>query len=113
MRQPPDEQEQDEQHAIHAIKSSHMTLFPIPAPTFEILKSRFDAHPSTILRESLSTRGSVRNHQQSLLFLLIPAPTQVGLNLLVLPQSDVPIKALARTINQLRDRTGRQEPSLR
>ncbi len=75
MRQPPDQQEQDEQQAIHPIEATHMTLLPLPAPTLEIRSGPFDAHPPTILRKSASTSGSIGNHQQGFLFLFVPAAT--------------------------------------
>jgi hypothetical protein len=55
----------------------------------------------------------MRNHQHGFLFLFVPAATQMGLNLIVLPESDMTIKALARTSDEVGNRAGGQETSLR
>src|ERR1051326_672916 len=96
MSQPPDDQKEDQEHAIHAIKTTNMTLFPVPATTFKILKRRFDAPTPAILLDALGTSRQIRNDQESFLFILVPTRTQIGLNLIFLPQTNVPIEPLAR-----------------
>src|ERR1700730_5016082 len=112
MRQPPDEQKEDEEQTIHPIEATNMTVFPIPATTFEILKGGLHSPAPSILRDPLAAGKQIRNDEQRLFFLWCPIGTQIGLNRRLLPQPNRPIKPLARRTHQLRNRTGRLEATL-
>ncbi len=112
MGKPAHLQKEHLEHAIDAIQARHMTGFPIPSATFEILKGRCDPPAQTIIGDALATRWPIGNHQQRLLFMLIPTGTQIGLNGLLLPQPNVPIKSLPRLTHQIRNATGGQETTL-
>src|SRR5947209_3968033 len=89
-----------------------MTGLPIPSSTFEILKRGFDTPTQTIVGDALATSWQIGNHQERLLFILLPTGTQIGLNLLLLPQTNVPIKSLPWLAYQIRHPTGGQETTL-
>jgi hypothetical protein len=99
MSEPPDEQKEHQEHAIQPIQPPHMTGFPIPATTFQILKGGLDPHAPTILGEPFASRRLIGKHEQGLLFPRLPTRAQIGLNLLLLPEADVPREALARLIH--------------
>lgn len=40
MREPPEQQKENQQQTIHAIQRTNMTAFPAPSSTFAILRSR-------------------------------------------------------------------------
>src|SRR2546423_3389246 len=90
-----------------------MTLFPVPATTFKILKRGFDAPTPAILLDALGTSRQIRNDQERFLFIVVPTSTQIGLDLIFLPQTNVPIEPLARGTHQIRNRTGWQETTTR
>src|SRR5258708_16115403 len=89
-----------------------MTLFPIPATTFEILKRRFDTPAQAILLDARASSRLIGNDKEGFFFILVPIGAQIGLDLIFLPQTNVPIKPLSRRIDQIRDRTGWQETTV-
>src|SRR5258708_9153612 len=107
MSQTPDHQKQHKNHMIDSIQTTHMTLFPTPPSTFEILKGRFDPPTQLVIGEALSTRWQIRNNEQCFLLIWLPTGTQIGFNLILLPQTNMPIKPLAWLTHQIRDRTHR------
>lgn len=86
-----------------------MAAFPIPATTFEILKGGFNSPTQAILVDALATSRLIGNDKEGFLLILMPTGTQMGLDLICLPQTNVPIKLLPRLADQIRDRTGWQE----
>src|SRR6266576_5368642 len=103
MSQPPDDQKEHQKHAIDPIETTNMALFPVPATTFEILKRGFDAPAPAILLDALRASRKIRNDKESFLFILVPTSTQIGLDLIFLPQTNVPIEPLARRTYQIGD----------
>lgn len=85
MNQPPDGEKEHEQHPIDAIQPAHMTAFPLPPTTLQILEGGFHSPPQAILSQAGSTCGTVRNDQQSFFLMRVPIGTQVGLKLFLLP----------------------------
>jgi site-specific DNA recombinase len=56
----------------------------------------FDPPAQTILRDPLVASWQIRNDQQCLFFTRCPIRTQIGLNVIFLPQANWPIKPLSR-----------------
>src|SRR3954451_17888864 len=96
MSQPPHGQKEHEKQMVDSIQATNMTGLPIPSTTFEILKGGFDTPTQTIVCDALATGGPIGNHQERLLFAFLPTGTQIGLNWVLLPQTNVPIKPLPR-----------------
>src|SRR2546423_6978936 len=82
-----------------------MALFPIPPTTFEILKGGFNPPTPFVITDALTASRQIRNQQECLFFTSLPIGTQIGLNLLLLPQTNWAIKPLSRLVHEIRDWT--------
>src|SRR5260370_13973745 len=109
MSQPPNRQKENQEHAIDTIQTKKMTTFQIPATTFEILKGRLDTPAQTVLVNALAACRLIRNDQEGFFFAWLPTGTEIGLNLIVLPETNFPIKPLPRRVYEIRDRTSWQK----
>src|ERR1700682_6332952 len=113
MSQPPDGEKEDQKHPIDPIQTTHMATFPVPAPTFAILKCRFNTPAQAILVETLVRRWPVGNDQECFFFFRVPVRAQIGLKLIVLPETNRSIKPLAGLIDQIRNPTGGSKLTIR
>lgn len=91
MGQPPQTQDQDqhqEQHqeqSVQACSVSDDGPCHIPATPFEVFKSRCDAHPFAILLHAVTTSRPIGEQHPGLLLLRVPDRTEVGGQVMLLP----------------------------
>src|SRR5215469_5761732 len=112
MSQPPNHQKEYKEHMIHPIETANMTFFPVPPSTFEILKRGLHAPTQLIIGDTLVASWQIRNDQKWLFFIFLPIGTQIGLDAILLPQTNRPIKSFPRLAYHIRDGTGWQETTL-